>query len=116
MLTTFPAYHSMVLNDNCFFRRIYLGFQRSVLAKLDIMIEKQSEVLSILQVLLSDRNGVGGHDILEDVLPKAIASPNELEEMSARLLDKDFKKKMVGNVYPRPSQSQGYSTKTKCMF
>ena len=71
------------------------GFQQSVLAKLDILIEKQSEALSILQVLLSATKGVGGHDMLEDVLPKSIDSPEELEKMSAGLFDEDVRKKTV---------------------
>ncbi|CAB3984199.1 Hypothetical predicted protein [Paramuricea clavata] len=69
------------------------SFQRSVLAKLDIMIEKQSEALSILQVLLGATKGVSGQDMLDDVLPKPIDSPEELEEMSAGLSDEDVRKK-----------------------
>ena len=57
------------------------------------MIEKQSEALSILQVLLGAAKGVGGQDMLEDVLPKPIDSPEELEKMSAGLSDEEIKKK-----------------------
>ena len=58
-----------------------------------VMIEKQSEALSILQVLLGATKGVAGHDMLEDVLPKPIDSPEELEKMSACLSDEDVRKK-----------------------
>ena len=76
-----------------------LGFQRSVLAKLYIMIEKQSEALSILQVLLGAAKAVGGRDMLEDVFPKPIDSPEELEKMSAGLSDEEIKKKTVCRSY-----------------
>jgi hypothetical protein len=63
------------------------------------MIEKQSEALSILQVLLGATKGVGGQDMLDDVLPKPIDSPEELEEMSAGLSDEDVRKKKVHMSY-----------------
>jgi hypothetical protein len=69
-----------------------------VLAKLDILIEKQSENQSILQVLLGVAKGVGGQDMLEDVLPKPIDTWQELEEMSAGLSDNDVRKKTVRAV------------------
>ena len=75
-----------------------LDFQRSVLAKLDMMIEKQSECLSMLQVLLGAAKGVGGQDMLEDVLPKPNDTCEELEEMSAGLSDNDVRKKTVRTV------------------
>lgn len=63
---------------------------------MDTMIEKQDEALSILRVLLSATRGVGGNDMLEDILPKPMDSVEELEELSARLADEDIRKKMVG--------------------
>ena len=69
-----------------------------MLAKLDILIEKQSENQSILQVLLGVAKGVGGQDMLEDVLPKPIDTWQELEEMSAGLSDNDVRKKTVRAV------------------
>ena len=62
------------------------------------MIEKQSEALSILQVLGATK-GVAGHDMLEDVLPKPTDSPEELEKMSAGLSDEDVRKKTVRRSY-----------------
>ena len=88
-----PTFKELIVFD--LFRAHVVGFQRSVLSKLDIMIEKQSEVLSILQVLLNATKGAGGHDMLEDVLPKPIDSPKELEQMSAGLSDEDVRKRTV---------------------
>ena len=82
-----------------------LGFQRSVLAKLDIMIEKQSEALSILQVLLAATKGVGDHDMLKDVLPKPIDSTEQLEKMSAGLSNEDIRKQMVHRSYMNTATS-----------
>ena len=73
------------------------------------MIEKQSEALSILQVLLGAAKGVGGQDMLEDVLPKPIDSPEELEKMSAGLSDEEIKKKTVRRSYTLMN-SNPYST------
>ena len=73
----------------------FQDFQRCILAKLDTMIEKQDEALSILRMLLSATRGVGGNDILEDLLPNSVDSMADLEALSARLADEDFKKKMV---------------------
>ncbi|XP_046862871.1 uncharacterized protein LOC124456465 isoform X4 [Xenia sp. Carnegie-2017] len=44
------------------------GFQRSVLAKLELLIDKQEEALSVLRALLSNKKGVDEHEILEDVV------------------------------------------------
>jgi hypothetical protein len=63
-----------------------------------MMIEKQSECLSMLQVLLGAAKGVGGQDMLEDVLPKPNDMCEEHEEMSAGLSDDDVRKKMVRTV------------------
>ncbi|XP_046855721.1 uncharacterized protein LOC124448787 isoform X2 [Xenia sp. Carnegie-2017] len=50
------------------------GFQRSVLTKLETLIVKQEETLSILRALLSATKGVDEHEILEDVVPNAFDS------------------------------------------
>ena len=59
------------------------------------MIEKQDEALSILRMPLSATRGVGDNDIREDLLPNSVGSMADLEALSARLADEDFKKKMV---------------------
>jgi hypothetical protein len=60
------------------------------------LIDKHEEALSILRVLLSATRGVHNEDILEDIIPKALDSVDELEELSSRLDDDDYRKKLVG--------------------
>ena len=74
----------------------FLVFQRSVLTKLDTLIDKHEEALSILRVLLSATKGVNDEEIIEDIIPNAIDSVDELEELSSRLNDDDYRKKLVG--------------------
>ena len=71
-------------------------FQRSVLTKLDTPIDKHEEALSILRVLLSATKGVNDEEIIEDIIPNALDSIDELEELSSRLNDDDYRKKLVG--------------------
>ena len=74
-----------------------LGFQRSVLTKLDTLIDKHEEALSILRVLLSATKGINEEEVLEDVIPDAFDSVEQLEEFSSRLQDDDnYRKKLVG--------------------
>ena len=47
-------------------------------------------------MLLSATRGVNNEDILEDIIPKALDSVEELEELSSRLDDDDYRKKLVG--------------------
>lgn len=61
-----------------------------------MLIEKQDEGISMLRVLLSATRGVGGTDMLQDVLPKPIDSVEDLEALSVRLEEEAFMKKMVG--------------------
>ena len=73
-----------------------LGFQRSVLTKLDTLIDKHEEALSILRGLLSATKGIN-EEVLEDVIPDAFDSVEQFEEFSSRLQDDDnYRKKLVG--------------------
>lgn len=60
-----------------------------------MVIEKQDEALSILRVLLTATRGVGGNDVLEDILPVPIDSVQDLQELSEKLGDEEYMKKMV---------------------
>ena len=73
-----------------------LGFQGSVLAKLDTLIDKHEEALSILGVLLSATKGINEEEVLEDVIPNAFVSVEQFEEFSSRLNDDNYRKKLVG--------------------
>ena len=75
--------------------QIRLDFQRCVLTKLDLIIEKQDEGLSMLRMLLGATRGADENDMLEDVIPKAIDSVEELNKLSSRLDDEEFMKKVV---------------------
>ena len=75
--------------------QIRLDFQRCVLTKLDLIIEKQDEGLSMLRMLLGATRGADENDMLEDVIPKAIDSVEELNKFSSRLDDEEFMKKVV---------------------
>lgn len=72
-----------------------IDFQKSVLTKLETIIQKQDEGLSMLRVLLGTTRGVGGNDILEDILPKPMNDNKDTEDMLSRLEEDNFKKKMV---------------------
>ena len=72
-----------------------LGFQRSVLTKLDTLIDKHEEALSILRVLLNATKGVNEEEVLEDVIPNAIDDVETLEELCSRLHDDSYRKKLV---------------------
>lgn len=74
-----------------------LGFQRSVLTKLDTLIEKHDETLSILRVLLSATRGVNDKELLDDILPSPLDTVEEMTEFCSRLDDEEFRKKMVGS-------------------
>ncbi|XP_046862855.1 uncharacterized protein LOC124456454 [Xenia sp. Carnegie-2017] len=71
------------------------GFQRSVLTKLEALIDKQEEAFSILGALLSAKKGVDEHEILEDIVPNALDSVEELEEQSSSLDEKKSKRKLL---------------------
>ena len=75
--------------------QIRLDFQRCVLTKLDLILEKQDEALSMLRMLLGATRGADENDMLEDVIPKAIDSVEELNKLSSRLDDEEFMKKVV---------------------
>ena len=75
--------------------QIRLDFKRCVLTKLDLIIEKQDEGLSMLRMLLGATRGADKNDMLEDVIPKAIDSVEELNKLSSRLDDEEFMKKVV---------------------
>ena len=70
----------------------------------------KSEALSILQVLLGAAKGVGGQDMLEDVFPKPIDSPEELEKMSAGLSDEEIKKKTLRRSYTLMNSNRYFTT------
>ena len=72
-----------------------LGYQRAVLAKLDVMAEAQQEALSLLKMLVSATRGIAGNDMLEDVIPNPVNEVESLEDLSSKLDDEQFKKKMV---------------------
>ena len=76
-----------------------LGFQRSVLTKLETLIEKHDETLAILRVLLSATRGVNENVMLEDILPSPLDSTEDLQELCSRLNDEEFRKKMVRGFY-----------------
>ncbi|XP_028415606.1 uncharacterized protein LOC114538964 isoform X3 [Dendronephthya gigantea] len=67
------------------------SFQRSVLTKLDIMLEKQEEALSILRVVLGATRGVSGNDMLEDIIPNPLDS---VENWKTLMID--LQMKMLG--------------------
>lgn len=72
------------------------AFQRSVLTKLDTIIEKHDETLSILRVILTSTRGVDNDDaVLEDILSKPVDNVKDLKELSSRLEGETYKKKMV---------------------
>jgi hypothetical protein len=70
-------------------------FQRSVLTKLETLIEKHDETLAILRVLLSATRGVNENEMLEDILPSPLDSVQDLQELCSRLDDEEFRKKIV---------------------
>ncbi|XP_046856605.1 uncharacterized protein LOC124449685 [Xenia sp. Carnegie-2017] len=71
------------------------GFQRSVLTKLETLIDKQEGALSILRALLSVTKGVDEHEILEDVVPNPLDSVEELEELSSSLDEEKSRRKLL---------------------
>ncbi|XP_046864389.1 uncharacterized protein LOC124458416 [Xenia sp. Carnegie-2017] len=71
------------------------GFQRSVLTKLETLIDKQEEALSILRALLSATKGVDEHEILEDVLPNPLDSVEELEDLFSSLDEEKSRRKLL---------------------
>ena len=75
--------------------QIRLDFQRCVLTKIDLIIEKPDEGLSMLRMVLGATRGADENDMLEDVIPKAIDSVEELNKLSSRLDDEEFMKKVV---------------------
>ena len=67
-------------------------------AKLDIMIEKQDEGLSIFRMLLgATSKATANTDImLEDIIPNPVDSVEDLNKLSSRLDDdQEFTNKMV---------------------
>ncbi|XP_046856603.1 uncharacterized protein LOC124449683 isoform X2 [Xenia sp. Carnegie-2017] len=71
------------------------GFQRSVLTKLETLIDKQEEALSILRGLLSAKKGVDEHEILEDFVPNPLDSVEELEELSSSHDEEKSRRKLL---------------------
>ncbi|XP_028417120.1 uncharacterized protein LOC114541386 isoform X1 [Dendronephthya gigantea] len=87
------------------------SFQRSVLTKLDIMLEKQEEALSILRVVLGATRGVSGNEMLEDIIPNPLDSVEELENLNDRLADEDARKKMLQFFLALCGHNHGFSTR-----
>ena len=78
------------------FKNYLLGYQQCVISRLDAMLEKQDEALSMLRMILGATKGVGGTDVLDDVLPNPISEVGDLEDLCLRIQDEeDFRKKMV---------------------
>ncbi|CAB4013447.1 Hypothetical predicted protein [Paramuricea clavata] len=78
--------------------KLFVDFQRCVLTKLDIMIEKQDEGLSILRMLLgATSKATANTDVmLEDIIPSPVDSVDDLNKLSSRLDDdQEFTKKMA---------------------
>jgi hypothetical protein len=73
----------------------FVFIQRSVLTKLDTLIEKHDETLSILRVLSSATRGVNDKELLDDILPSPLDTVEEITEFYSRLDDEEFRKKMV---------------------
>ena len=71
-----------------------IGFQRTVLVKLDMMLENQKEALSLLRKLVGASKASAGGELLEDVINKQMDSPNDLKSVCDKLVD-TFKAKMV---------------------
>ena len=68
----------------------FLDFKRSVLLKLETIIQKQ-DGLSIMRVLLDATRGVGGNDILDDVLPKPAECDGDIQILCGRLGEENLK-------------------------
>ncbi|XP_046855916.1 uncharacterized protein LOC124449018 [Xenia sp. Carnegie-2017] len=74
------------------------GFQRSLLTKLETLIDKQEEASSILRVLLRAKKGVDEDEILEDVVPNPLDSVEELEDLSSSLDEEKSRRKFLKEV------------------
>ena len=72
----------------------FIDFQRTVLTKLETIIQKQEDGLSMLRMLLGATK-VDGNDILEDVLPQPLDTAEALKELNTRLEDDQYRRKMV---------------------
>ena len=72
-----------------------LDYQTAVLMKLETIIEKQNEGLQMPRQLLSTTRGVGGRDMLEDMLPDPLDQVDQFNALCEKLSDEDFKKRMV---------------------
>lgn len=70
-------------------------FKRSVLAKLDTILQKQDEGLVMLRTLVASTRVAGGADVLVDVLPKPAETTEDIAQLCAKLEDESIKKKMV---------------------
>ena len=75
----------------------FVDFERCVLTKLDIMIEKQDEGLSILRMLLGAIGKATANTdiVLKDIIPSPVDSVEDLNKFSRLDDDKELTKKMV---------------------
>lgn len=79
-----------------------LDFQINVLMKLDTILERQNEGLGILRQILAATKGrsTDDTDIIEDILPKPLETPDQMKEFCCQLDDDSFKKKLVRLLSP----------------
>jgi len=73
----------------------HIGFQVSVMAKLDTIIENQQEQNLLLRQIAASSLSSGYGDTLDELIPSKMDSLEELLEFEEKLQDTEFKKKMV---------------------
>ena len=54
----------------------------------------------MLRQLVGATRGIGGEDMLEDVLPNPLSNVDELTSLCERIREEGFKKKMVNHEIP----------------
>lgn len=65
------------------------------MAKLDTIIENQTEQMNLLRNLASASAQSGSVELIEDILPKRMESVAEIEEFNNRLQNVEYRRKMV---------------------
>ena len=80
------------------------GNHQKVLSKLESVVAQQGEIIASLPVLTAEKE-VAGASIVEDFLEQPATSKAEVEEISGKLEDREFRKKMVRAVEAKATNS-----------
>ena len=73
----------------------FVGFNVSVLKKLDSVISNQNAQMITLKKIADATRGMEEDDLVEDIIPSPIDSVEELNRFNSKLGDPKFNKKLV---------------------